>query len=388
MRKNKVLFWLIIIALLSCEMVLAWRVPGFSDAYVKYAFPLFRGSWGRLFGLVDFSVGEILIYLAVVYVCFTVILWLARFVKFCERKETLKAFSRSNTKFFIKLLIFVALLQVQNCFVLYHTTPLFVGTDYESYEPSREDLISLYEKLATTANALSGEFERNSKGEILMDEDLGSLAKIIMQGVGEDAKERVEAGTAGPIDDKLSLLSGYYSRPKPFFKSDFFSQQDIMGYYWPFTFEANYNDMMYVANLPSTMCHELSHTKGFIFEDEANFLSYVACANSDELFFVYSGTVAALQYVAKDVKKELALEPEIRNTLTPLREEVIFDSVFLTDEAWEEVEKDNWFDTKKVSEASNTFLDTNLVLNGVEDGVVSYSRVVNLLLKYYYGGEN
>ena len=42
-------------------------------------------------------------------------------------------------------------------------------------------------------------------------------------------------------------------------------------------------------------------------------------------------------------------------------------------------------DTQTVKEASNTFTETTLVLNGVEDGKISYSRVVNLLLQYYDG---
>ena len=46
----------------------------------------------------------------------------------------------------------------------------------------------------------------------------------------------------------------------------------IDGLYFPFSMEANYNDTMSIMNKPFTMCHELAHTHGYIFEDEANFL--------------------------------------------------------------------------------------------------------------------
>lgn len=385
---RKFLFWLILLVLAACELVLAWKVPGFSDWYVAHIFPVFGASYGRLSGLFKFSAGEIFIYLGVVFIVFTVVLWLVRFVKLCERKESLKKLTRGCTKVLLKLIVFIALVQVQNCFVLYHTSPLYSNTEYASYESNREDLIALREMLVKRANEMSEVFERNSKGEIIYDADLKSIAKITMQGLGEDARTRIEEGRPEALDEKLKLLSGYYSSPKPFLKSDFFSQQSIQGYYFPFSLEANYNDLMYIANLPDTMCHELSHLKGFIYEDEASFLAYLGCMNSKDNFFAYSATLNALSYVSFEVKKELALEPSMRETLTPISDKVIFDSVFLTDAAWKEVEKDAWFDTKKVEKASDTFLDTNLTLNGVEDGIISYSRMVDLLLKYYYGGTN
>lgn len=54
--------------------------------------------------------------------------------------------------------------------------------------------------------------------------------------------------------------------------------------------EANYNRQMYVANVPATLCHELSHLKGVILEDEANFLGYLACVSSEDAFFSTADT--------------------------------------------------------------------------------------------------
>ena len=53
--------------------------------------------------------------------------------------------------------------------------------------------------------------------------------------------------------------------------------------------EANYNDVMYIMNKPDTFCHELAHLRGYIYEDEANFIGYLACVESEDAFFQYAG---------------------------------------------------------------------------------------------------
>lgn len=79
----------------------------------------------------------------------------------------------------------------------------------------------------------------------------------------------------------------------------------MLGYYFPFSMEANYNKVAYVTNLPVTMCHELAHLKGYIQEDEANFIGFLACISSDDLLFQYSGYLSVLNYVNNDFMKLL-----------------------------------------------------------------------------------
>ena len=61
------------------------------------------------------------------------------------------------------------------------------------------------------------------------------------------------------------------------------------------------------------------------------------------------------------------------------------DSVFLTEEAWDKVEKKAVISTETANKATDKFLQSNLKANGVSDGMISYSRVVRLLLDYYDG---
>ncbi|KAI4439854.1 hypothetical protein C824_002341 [Schaedlerella arabinosiphila] len=72
-------------------------------------------------------------------------------------------------------------------------------------------------------------------------------------------------------------LKGYYPHPKPVCISEILSYQNLSGVYSPFTIEANFNADMIDYNIPFTLCHELSHLRGFMQEEEANFIAFLAC---------------------------------------------------------------------------------------------------------------
>ena len=59
------------------------------------------------------------------------------------------------------------------------------------------------------------------------------------------------------------------------------------------------------------------------------------------------------------------------------------DNVFVTDEEWERINGKALIDTETVDEISDVVVDTTLKVNGVKDGMISYNRVVKLLLLYY-----
>ena len=157
----------------------------------------------------------------------------------------------------------------------------------------------------------------------------------------------------------------------------------MKGYYFPFSLEANYNDVMYIMSKPATMCHELAHTKGFIYEDEANLIAFLACLHSDDIVFQYSGYLSVLTYIDNDFIESIDHNADIYKSHVKISSQVKKDRVFLTEDAWTEVEKKAVVSTKIVKKASNTFNNTTLILNGVEQGSASYGEVVGLLMDYY-----
>ena len=260
-----------------------------------------------------------------------------------------------------------------NCFLLYHVSPMKERYDFLSEKEEREyglaEIEILRNYIVEEANALAPVMKRDEKGNLIYEQDMKKEAKKQMQRLG----------------DTFENLKGYYPDPKPLYTSDFFSQQYIMGYYFPFSLEANYNDRMCIINLPTTMCHELSHLKGFILEDEANFIGYLACMNSEDAFFRYSACLSVIYYLDNDFFAAAGEDAAYYLAQPVISEQVQSDKQFLTREAWEEVEEGAVLDTDFVEAASDAFTETTLTLNGVEDGKISYSRVVELMLRYYDG---
>ena len=140
---------------------------------------------------------------------------------------------------------------------------------------------------------------------------------------------------------------------------------------------------MYIMNKPSTMCHELAHLKGYIFEDEANFISYLACIQSDDPVFRYSGYLSVLNYLDNDFYKAVGRDWEAYTAQPRISAQVNDDNMFVTDEDWDRINSKAVIDTETVDAVSDTLVDTTLKVNGVKDGMISYNRVVRLLLQYY-----
>ena len=227
----------------------------------------------------------------------------------------------------------------------------------------------LRDYIVKSANDLAPKLKRDELGLLIYEGDMKLKARVAMKSLGEE----------------FDRLSGFYPRPKPLLLSNFFSQQYMMGYFFPFSMEANYNASMYIVNKPVTMCHELAHVKGFMYEDEANFIAYLAGAYSDDDFFRYSAYMSVLGFVERDFITSIGNDAAIYREHPQITDLVRSDDIFLTPEAWAQVERNAIFSTDLVREISNEIVEANLIINGVSDGALSYGRVVQLLLQYYDG---
>lgn len=356
----------------------AWNSRLFCDWYIANVFPIWVNTYGRITGIVPFSVGEIMIILGVAVVVAALVLGVLGIVGLARvrrnpRKEKICRFSGGFFRFFAWTLLAVSLVMTLNCFILYHGSTFsekyFAGKDH--YDPQKryslEELTALRNYVVEQCNELCGQMPRGENGEVQYAGDLAREAKAAMQRLGE----------------RYNNLSGYYPSPKPLICSDFMSQQYMAGYYFPFSMEANYNDVMYILNKPSTFCHELAHLRGYIYEDEANFIAYLACVGSEDPVFRYAGYLSVLNYVNNDFYDAIGKDTERYWSEVPILSQVYEDNIFLTEEEWDRVEKKAVLDTETVDAVSDSFTDATLKLNGVSDGMISYSRVVKLLLQYY-----
>lgn len=352
--------------------VLGRTYPIWIDGYVNYIFPLWTSTYGRMIGWFPFSVGEWMLYLAVVFLLLLIAGGIVYILFGNKVPKQWNRWYRRYALFIYWVAGIVCVVMTLNCFLLYQTSP--INERYEIGENLKkeygdEELGILRDYVVEQANALAPVFDRDENGYLIYEGDLKGEAVAQMQRLG----------------DTFNSLKGYYPKPKGLFFSGFYSQQYIMGYYFPFSMEANYNRQMYITNVPVTMCHELSHLKGFIREDEANFIGYLACVDSEDPLFQYSAYLSVIGYLERDFLKAVGEDEAEYDSHPQISELVSGDKKFLTREAWEQVEKKAVLKTETVKQAADTFLNTTLTLNGVEDGTVSYSRVVSLLLQYYDG---
>lgn len=389
-KVNKLIYisGIIIVALLNA---ISWRSTSFSDWYVDNVFPLWLDSYARLTSLIPLSIGEVMLALGVLITLILLILVLTNVILKGKYSKQVKGYGT----FYAWLFLVVCYVMTLNCFILYHCSSfsekymvqesesemLVVSASddaasmvnlletKEDRTYTKKELATLRDFVVEKCNALAGEIERDEEGVAYYEGDLIETSKQAMVKMGEEYDQ----------------LSGFYVTPKYLKYSGFFSQQNIMGYYFPFSMEANINSVMYITNVAPTVCHELAHTKGFIYEDDANMIGFLACINSDDMFLQYCGYLSVLNYVNNNFYESINKNSSIYKNHVRISDQVADDNIFLTRETWQEVEKKAVVKTATVKKVSNTLMDTSLKLNGVEEGVLAYDGVVELLLKYYDG---
>ena len=371
-----VLFIILICVLLN---FVAWKSAAFSDFYVKNIFPAITLLYGRLTSVFPFSVGEIMLVFIVLFVLFSVIFVLVHSVfliygnravsvgkRYFKAQKVFERISNALYKISPVLMAIICTVMTLNCFILYHTSKIQLFSGADSTECDIQQLAELRDYVVKKCNELAKEVPHDENGNVIYEGDMQKTAIAAMSN----------------ISDRFPRLGGYYVTPKALYFSDFMSQQYMQGYYFPFSMEANYNDTMSIMNKPFTMCHELAHTHGYIYEDEANFLGFLACISSDDPVFQYSGYLGVLNYINNDFYN--AVSKAEYNSHVKISARVKYDNQFMTDEAWVKVEEKAVVKTETVKKAAETFIDTNLKVNGVSSGKCSYSHVVALIMDYYY----
>lgn len=348
---------LILLLFTALLQLLARKLPGFGTWYAHHIYPWIVGSVGRITGLVPFSVVEIGLYVLIVLLVLDLFFLLCNSVRKLLRKQKKGRTLRQQLSvvsgrwlFIIGLLLF---LYTANCGINYYASSFssYAGLEDGTYTP--EELDALCSELVNLVNesAKSGRQSYREHSSAWRAESVKA-----MQAAGK----------------QFSCLSGFYPKPKEVLVSQILSVQQLCGVYSPFTVEANFNGDMPNYNVPHTLCHELSHLKGFMREDEANFIGYLACVSSENAAFRYSGYLTGWVYAGNalarvDWDRYVELTGQLcKEAQTDLNENSDF---------WNRYES-------RVSKAANQMNDTYLKINSQSEGVKSYGRMVDLMLSY------
>ena len=266
------------------------QIPAFCDFYTDHVFWLASATYSRITGIFPFSFGEPAIIVALVFLLSGIAI--AVLLIFLRKRQAYKNFAVKWLKTLLAFILLVAMLMTLNCSLPYGCSKIKIN-EKKTEDYSFEELLALRNYLAKNSNELCAKMERDENGDAVYDADMG-------QKISKDLINEIKDAMHG-LSKKYPRLSGYYPRPKGLMASVIMYSTGLIGIYFPFTMESNYSTYLAQVHFPATVCHEYSHLKGYMFEDEANFIAFIACMESDDDFVRYSGFINALEYVEDDL---------------------------------------------------------------------------------------
>ncbi|WRS26253.1 DUF3810 domain-containing protein [Oscillospiraceae bacterium MB08-C2-2] len=325
--------------------------------YAQGVYVAFARIVGGAFSLVPFSVAECI----VVGGSCVLVGWLISTVR--------RAITQKEGRWEVLLTFLFKVLSIAS--VIYFIFVLFCGINYsrpsfreQSGLPVRpsssQELAALCAELVEQANLYRPQCASYPDG-----------TAALAQGTWETAS--LMPGAYEGVAQSYPILGGWAPRVKPVRWSQGMSYLNITGVFTPFTFEANVNTHVPSYTLPATMAHELAHYKGFMREEEANFIGYLACVQSGRPDFAYSGVMLALSHSGNQLySSDKDAYWQVMEPLSPLvRQDMEASAAY-----WRQYEG-------PVAEVSTKVNDVYLRSNRQSSGVKSYGQMVDLLLADY-----
>ena len=339
-------------------LLLSRQTGRFGEWYASHVFPAFLDTIGRFFSIAPFSVFEVLLVALLVWLLVSIVYFLSLALVPRWRGMLKKAATRALCMA-LALVCSVFMMMSLMCNANFSRDALSDLMGRQVAAPSKTDLFELCQLLIEQLSELEGEIPTDSSGFFTVENiDVKSEARAAMKALGAEEP----------------LFSGYYPNPKPAFFSNFMSMAGITGLFSPFTMEANYNKEAPGYQIPFAACHELAHLKGFIREDEAGFIAFLACMRSASAEFRYSGAMNALAY-ALSAYSSVATAEEIFELRETAPRQALGD--FMAGSLyWKRYDG-------KIRRIANHANDGYLKANAQEDGVRSYGRMVDLLVAEY-----
>ncbi|WP_308224933.1 DUF3810 domain-containing protein [Flavobacterium sp. J372] len=347
-KKKHVLPLLLLLQIIIVNILAAF--PEFVEKYYSNGlYPFIAAGSRSIFGLVPFSVGDIIYGIVLVFAFRW--LWLKR-----------KTWGRALWGNVLGLLSFMSvfyflfhLLWAMN----YHRVPLHEKMGMEKkYELA--ELIPFTKKLIAKTNAMQVQITGNDSTKVVNPYTIAQIYDMSLNGYN-----RVSAKYLYFKYERESIKSSLISTP--------LSYMGFGGYLNPFTNEAQVNANLPLYNLPTTTCHEMAHQIGYASESEANFIGYLASVDNEDVYFQYSGYSFALKYCMRSIEK---LDEKTAESLVPLINKGV---------------RKNFKESKDFNEKYSSFIETGfeffydnfLKLNKQKDGLEGYSKFVGLLVNYH-----
>ena len=351
--------WLWLLMLFPAALLLtaaARGIGGFANLYCSTVYRVVSVFWNNISGILPFSLAELIIVLLPIallaYIAASAVIIVRSKGK--RAKKTLMAFVR-----LLSAASLIFFLYVTNCGINYSCTRFSGQTGLVTREVTAQELYQVCVYFADTAAASRAVFQT----------DGGEPVRTDISSVSIAARDAVNA-----LHEKYPAVPDGYSAPKSVILSRGMSYLDITGVYFPFTFEANVNTDANDYSLPFTMCHELSHVRGFMNEADANFIAFLACVRSDDPRLRYSGCMSALRLLEGHL---YTADEELYADYLRHYSMGMFTDRKSQSEYWKQFET-------PVAAAASSINDSYLKINHQQEGVRSYGLAADLIIAYYF----
>lgn len=339
---------------------LAKAYPTFVEKYYSESFYAVVADFlGLITAFFPFSLAEIIIFAIPILIIIYISLTIKRIIKVKPTFTSgLKAVMNCFLNIFLAVCVLFGMYTVM-WGINYYRPPLAQLLNVEVKGISEDELYSACLFLAEEANKVRDMSYENENGVFTTKKNL----QEVMSG-SKDGYEKLKS--------QYEFIRFIPHRAKPVYLSEGMSYLGISGIYIPHTAEANVNRIIEPFMLPCTLSHEQAHQLGFAREDEANFISFLACINNSDIEFQYSGYMLAFIHTSNALFTQ---NPEKYN-------QVIYS---LSDGAFRDL-KANWDFWKKyeskASDIQDSVNDKFLKVQGQESGIKSYGLMVDLVIDH------
>lgn len=356
MQKKRISAFFIISLCIFLPCLIALVLSKYSTAVadtlnetVCYAYRLVMAKFGDIF---PFSLFEIII------ICLPAIIALIVFL-------AVRMFKRGEGRVRFILNLAGSILIIYSGYILglgigYNTTTVAEKMQIEEVEVTRENLAEVMTLLRDEVNTLAEQLSANEDGTSSAECTFSDISEKICISYDNFYREN-------------GFPKTFTSHAKSVYFGNVMSYLGLGGIYTFYTGEANANSAYPIYDMTFTAAHELSHQRGILRENEANFMAYLVLSESDDPYLRYSAALNMYQYIASALyRTDKELYYAISSELCDLAKTDINTSNSVTRK----------YGDTFIADISSFINDLYLKSNGT-DGVVTYGRVVTLTVSYF-----
>ena len=371
----------VFIAVIAAAYLTGRLLPtGFADYYSSRIFPVVASVPQKISSMTRVSISEAAVVVLGCLALPLLILWIVLLVKKALTRGVGKYLYQSLRNALAVTMVFMIIFEIFHGFN-YRRTPARVMMELGTGRHTVEELFAAYEWAYEGMLKARSELKENEMGVAQITTDFNGVADYASSAVDSFCRKYgVSSSTC-------------YARAKSVKLSHYWSWTYIVGMYNPINGEANINtDYMDITSIPTTVCHELCHAKGFANETDCNLIGALACVTSERADFRYAGYYAVFISLLSEINKlskTYGIEYDTHvgdKAIIPVARDIKASSDY-----WDGIDKEvlkmqKRFGiniTEQALAANNKFLQSNGEKEGNDTYIVPENAYVDFYLKYY-----